>query len=278
MWQSILRNYLWSAVKSAATSSVRGEQANAQASRPCDVGIVFALSQESGRLVDRLGKVSTTHAHGFVARDGFLNDKRIVIVEAGAGREAAARATDALIVAHRPKLVISAGFAGGLRAGIAKGHFVMPDCVQNNAGKRLSIDLKLDRSTQPTIHVGPLLTVDRIISTPAEKRSLHERTGAIAVDMESFAVAETCQTLTTPFLSVRVVSDTVNDRLPPEIGRLITKPTRVRQVGFALGAMLRRPSVAKDLVKLQQSALDLSDRLAKFLVDLLNQIPPTVTP
>jgi adenosylhomocysteine nucleosidase len=279
MWQSILRNYLWSAVKSAATSSVRGEQANAQASqRSCDVGIVFALSQESNRLFDRLSGVSTTHGHGFVARDGRLNDRRIIIVEAGAGREAAARATDALIVAHRPKLVISAGFAGGLRDDIAKGHFVMADSVQSEAGQRLSIDLRLDRSAQPAIHVGPLITVDRIISSPAEKRSLHQQTGAIAVDMESFAVAETCQTLATPFLSVRIVSDTVTDKLPPEIGRLITKPTRVRQVGFALGAMLRRPSVAKDLVKLQQSALDLSDRLAKFLVELLNQIPPTATP
>lgn len=276
MWQSILRNYVWGAVKSAATSAAKGDKQAADApQKPCDVGIVFALSQESGCFVDRLSGVSTTHGHGFVARDGRLSDKRMIVIESGVGREAADRATEALIVAHRPRLVISAGFAGGLKDDILKGHVVMADSVQSESGKRWSIDFRLDQSAFSGVHVGPLVTVDRIVGTSSEKRKLHDCTRAIAVDMESIAVAEKCRELSTPFMSVRIVSDGVKDELPRELSRLITKPTRVRQVGFALGAMLRRPSVAKDLVKLQQSALDLSERLAKFLSTLLSQLPPS---
>jgi adenosylhomocysteine nucleosidase len=279
MWQSILRGYLWSAVKSVAMAAPGGKSGSSAsgAGKRCDVGLVFALSQEASCFVDRIERVSTIRGHGFVARSGLLNARSIVAIESGAGRDAAAKATDALIVAHRPKLVISAGFAGGLAKGIEKRHFVIADSVRQEHGSRLTIDLAIDRTPQPAIHVGPMVTVDRIVGTSREKRQLYEHTGAIAVDMESAAVAEVCRNYATPFMSIRIVSDGANDELPREISRLITKPSRVRQVGFALGAMLRRPSVARDLYQLQQSATDLSERLAKFLVEMLDQLPPGQT-
>lgn len=273
MWQSILRSYFWGAAKSAAVSAASEAATAPPDASPCDVGIAFALSQESGCFVDRLSHVRTIRGNGFVARDGRLRDKRIVVIESGAGREAAGKATDALIVAHRPKLVISAGFAGGLTEQVARRHIVIADSVQQETGPRLLLDLTIDRTPQPAVHIGPLVTVDRIVGTSAEKRQLHEQTGAIAVEMESAAVAETCRTYAVPFMSIRIVSDGVQDELPREIGRMITRPTRVRQIGFALGAIMQRPSVANDLLALKQSALDLSERLARFLDAMLGQIP-----
>jgi adenosylhomocysteine nucleosidase len=278
MWQSILRSYLWETVKQAATEAAR-PQADAEVESDAKygddraIGVVFALSQESSCFVDRLSDVSTIHAQGFVVHHGWLNNQRVVVVNSGPGSAAAARVTDALIVAHRPKLVISTGFAGGLAKGLEKGHIVIADSVQREQGPRLLIDLTIDRSPQPAMHIGPTVTVDRIVATARGKQQLYEQTGAIAVDMESAAVADTCRTYATPFMAIRIVSDSVQDELPREVSRLINKPTRVRQIGFALGAMLQRPSLAKDLLALKQSALDLSERLAKFLDDMLGQIP-----
>jgi adenosylhomocysteine nucleosidase len=278
MWQTFLRNWLWGAVTSAAKGAATGGQKKSDsAAKPCDVGVVFALSQEAGCFVDRLSRVTTTRGHGFVARDGWLRDKRIVVVEAGAGQAAAARATDALIVAHHPRLVISAGFAGGLQAGIERGHIVMADGVLIESGDRLTIDLRLDRSAQPSLHIGPLLTVDRIIRTSAEKHTLHGRSGAVAVDMESFAVAQTCRTLGTPFVAIRIVSDGVDDQLPREVDALVRKKSVAGRLGVAFAAITRRPSTMKDLWKLKQTALVHSERLAKFLASLIGQLPSSPT-
>ena len=274
MWQSILRNWLWGAVTSAAKNGAKhGAKTADRSVGPCDLGIVFALKQEAGCFIDRLSAVTTTHGHGFVARQGSLGEKRIVVVQAGAGRPAASRATDALIVAHHPRLVISAGFAGGLKTGIERGHIVMADTILGESGERLAIDLKLDRTAQVSLHIGPLLTVDRIVRTSADKRALHERTGAIAVDMESLAVAEVCRTFTTPFLAIRIVSDSVNDQLPREIDSLVRKKSAAGRMGIALAAFAKRPSVVKDLLKLKENALMHSEQLAKFLSAIVKQLP-----
>ena len=50
-----------------------------------------------------------------------LAGRRVTIVQAGAGRLAAARGTQALIRGHRPAWVISAGFAGALQPELRRG-------------------------------------------------------------------------------------------------------------------------------------------------------------
>ena len=79
-----------------------------------DFGIVFALPIESGCFVDTLSQVRVTRGDGFFARQGRRGNREIVLVESGAGEDRAARAAHALIDAYRPRLVVSAGFAGGL--------------------------------------------------------------------------------------------------------------------------------------------------------------------
>jgi hypothetical protein len=47
----------------------------------------------------------------------------------------------------------------------------------------------------------------------------------------------------------------------------------VRKIGAAAGSMLRRPSAAKDLWKLRESAITAADRLSKYLVGVIQQLP-----
>ncbi len=161
------------------------------ANMPCDVGIVFALSAESGGTEDLLSDTVTTKGEGFIAHSGLLAGRRVVIMLAGAGRAAAVRGTQALVRGHKPAWIISAGFAGGLQSQLRRGDIVMADEILDISGRRLSIDLKTESTA--TVHVGRLLTVDRIIRTPAEKASLGKEHAAMAVDMESWAVGEVCR-------------------------------------------------------------------------------------
>jgi len=243
--------------------------------KPCDLGAVFALAIESGGLEDLLDDATTTRGHGFVVRQGKLRDRQVALIRSGAGRQAAARATEALIEGHRPGLVLSAGFAGGLNSDLKRHDILMVDHVVDPAGEQFSIDLKVDPTSLSQVsgvHVGRLLTVDNVIRLPDEKRSLGRRYNALAVDMETFAVAEVCRRRQVRLLAVRVINDTVDEELPPDVERLLTQKTGPARLGAAAGAAWRRPASIKDMWKLKENALLASDRLARFVTQMIEQL------
>jgi adenosylhomocysteine nucleosidase len=239
----------------------------------CDVAFIFALGIESGDLVDRLQNAEhSRHAHG-TEHAGKLAGREVVIVESGMGAKAAARATAEVIKFYQPKWVVSAGFAGALDDKLRRGHIVMAEEVADLSGQKLAVGLKLDPATLAKgLHVGRLLTVGDIIRQPAERRRLATEHGAIACDMETFAVAQTCQQHGVRLLSVRVISDAVDDELPPEIEHLLAQKTLAAKLGAAAGAVFKRLGAAKDLWQLREDALKASDRLAKFLVGVMEQL------
>jgi adenosylhomocysteine nucleosidase len=241
---------------------------------PCDAAIIFALGIESGGLVDKLANAETSrHAHG-TERAGKLAGREVVIVESGVGA-AAARAATAAIKFYQPRWVISAGFAGALCEPLRRGHILMADEVANLAGERLPVGRKLDPqwvAATKGLHVGRLLSVNDVVRQPAQRQALAAEHGALACDLETFAVAAACRELHTPLLSVRIISDAVDDELPPEIGHLLSQRTLARQIGAAAGAVFKRFGAAQDLWQLREDALKASDRLAKFLTLLIAQL------
>jgi adenosylhomocysteine nucleosidase len=242
---------------------------------PCHVGVIFAMGIEAGPFEQRLTGKINIQGSKFTARQGSLKGRGIVVVHSDVGRENAARATETLIAGHKPKWIISAGLAGGLQPQAKRGDIVMADAILDDVGQRLAIDLNISpeqRAAMPGLHVGPLLTVDHIIFKADKKRELGKRHGAIAVDMETWGVAEVCRREKQRFLSVRVISDAVDEELPAEIERLVKKKGTARKIGAAAGSILRRPSTVKDLWRFRETALQCSERLAKFLEGVIEQL------
>ena len=235
MWQSLLRNYLMGqaqqrmrqAAMQAAGDAMKGVGTAEEQGPPkrepeiCHVGLVFALPIEAGGFVDKLAGGIKTAGAGFVAREGGLAGRRMVAIESGAGCEHAAQATEALILGHRPQWIISAGFAGGLDERLKQGDILMADSIVAPDGRILAIAFKMPPG--PHLHVGRLLTVERVIADPAEKRSLGKQHAALAVDMETLAVADVCSREKVRFLSVRVIIDEVDRTLPRDIDLLVKK-------------------------------------------------------
>jgi adenosylhomocysteine nucleosidase len=245
--------------------------------RPCDVGLVFALPIEMGGWEDLLEGVVSTHARDCLVRQGGYRGRSIAMVCSDAGQQAAVRATQALIAGHRPRWVISAGFAGGLRADVRRGDIVMADRVSDISGRGLAIDLKVDpQAVAQTagLHVGRILTMDKIVVRPEEKRALGEAHDALCVDMESWAVGEVCRQDKVRFMAIRVISDGVDDELPREIDNLLVQKSRAGTWGAVAGALWRRPSSLKDMLRLKRDALANSDRLARFLGQVVVQLTP----
>ena len=236
--------------------------------KPCDLGFVFALGIESGGLEDILEGLTFSNGGGFAVREGMLGGRRVVMILSEAGRRNAARATEILIEAHRPSRVVSAGLAGGLSPDMKRNEILAADRLLSIDGGDISVVIPpalAEAAERSGVHRGALLTVERMVRLPGDKKKLFEQYAATAVDMETFAVAETCRRLEIPFTSLRVINDTANDELPGDIEKLLEQKSGAARAGAALGAIWRRPASAKDMYQLRENALVASDRLAKFI-------------
>jgi len=236
-----------------------------------DIGIACALKIELAPLLSRCLTLNKYTGGDFVFRGGHYEDARIAVVESGPGFARARRATEALIEAHTPTWVLSCGFSGALQPELKLGHIVMANGISDTHGQHFPLDLEIPGSLPQGVHVGRLLTADAIVRTAEEKRTLGEAHDALAVDLESLAVAQVCRDRQVRFMAVRVISDDMDTDLPPEI-HSVMGPTTTRRVGAALGALWKRPSSHKDLWKLRETANHAADRLAQFLDGVIEQL------
>jgi adenosylhomocysteine nucleosidase len=262
--------------------------------KSCHTAAVFALGAEAGGLEDLLTGVVTVRGHGFSAKEGGLNKRRVVVVRSAAGRDNAAAAVETVIDGHRPQWIISAGFAGGLDPALKRNAILLADQVADENGGWMKIsnsplplgegsgvrdDLQ-ENSPHPNplpkgegITTGKLLTLDRVLRAPEEKKSLFAKHGAAAADMETFAAAEVCKRRNIPMLAVRIILDAAEDTLPSDIERLLRQRSESARWGAALMTVIRRPRSLKDLWALKERSLVASDKLAKFLAERIAALP-----
>lgn len=275
------------ALRQALSESMRGQHPKSDWAAPDDaqcgvpemtvrVGIVVALPSEADPLRKRMEDCTELAGNGFSAYTGRIGGCPTALIAAGPGEESARRAASALLLGHRPRYVLAAGFAGGLVPELQRYDIFVPDVLLHPSGKTLRLDLSADRGRDaPAYHggrswkTGPLLTVPRVIREPEEKRRLAAEFGAWAVDMETFAVAEVCRAAKVPMLAVRVITDGHEDRLSKEVEYLLEKRHIAQQLGFAAGAILRRWATLKELWRTYECSVKAGDRLADFLAAIL---------
>ena len=177
---------------------------------------------------------------------------RVAWCVGGAGSAAAARAARMLSAGHRPRLIVSAGFAGALDPAIPRGATVRPARVVT-AGTSPPLPL---HGSGPGGGQGPtIVTVADVVTTAAAKRALAAASGAQVVDMETHAVAQVAIAAGLPCAAVRVISDAAEEDLPREVAALARPQSALRRLGVALGAVGRRPRAALDLWRLYEHAV-----------------------
>jgi adenosylhomocysteine nucleosidase len=134
-------------------------------------------------------------------------------VAIGGGTTEGAQSAADLLMAEGASALISLGLAGGLYPGLRPGVLIVPTAVI--AGDdRHATDADLSRMLGGVTD-DVVLGADTVISSAAEKRSLHQRTGATAADLESGAVARVAATQGVPFAVLRAICDPAERGLPP---------------------------------------------------------------
>jgi adenosylhomocysteine nucleosidase len=236
-----------------------------------DIGIVSALPIELGQFLDRCERIKHYKGNDLVFRGGRYDGIRIVVAESGMGFARARKATRALVDAHQPKWILSSGFSGALLPEMKIGQIVMANEIVDQHGQQKDIDLSLESDPASGLYVGRILTADELVRTVEEKHQLHEKHEAIAVDMESLAVAQVAAESKTGFMAVRVISDDMSADLPSEILSILGDTGAVR-IGAALTSIVKRPESFKDMMHLRSSAQAAAKSLATFLDGVVHQL------
>lgn len=163
-----------------------------------------------------------------VHRRLLLDGHAVLLVESGIGMVNAAGAATSAITssAELPDVVISAGSAGGVGGEVRVGDVVVGTEYVNTDADARAFGYELGQSPgMParygadealvaaaesdglTVHRGLLISGDTFVDAERVERVRRDFPGALATDMESLAIAQTCHVFGVPFVSIRGISD-----------------------------------------------------------------------
>lgn len=173
------------------------------------IGVVTGLASEAAVLSDQPGLAVLCNGPG------------------PAPAEAAARS----LLAQGARALVSAGICGALDPVLTPGAVVLPSRVVERADPARSwlVDpvwhaaVMAAAPADAGFATGALLGSDRAVASVAGKQHLAGRTGTVAVDMESHAVARVAEEAGVPLLVLRTVADTAADALPAWVFGLLNR-------------------------------------------------------
>jgi adenosylhomocysteine nucleosidase len=192
-------------------------------------------------------------ARAFQKVAGERGNLKVILV--GMGKRNAERAIRAALAKERPQLVLTCGFAGGLRPELVIGTVVFAADPETGLEPAL-----LAAGARPAhFHCA-----DGVVATAEQKRALWEATGADAVEMESEIICAVCREQNIPSATVRVILDTADKDLPLDFNQLMTADQKMSYGKLAL-ALAKSPGKIGALVRLQPQIREAAGKLADVL-------------
>ena len=202
---------------------------------------------------------------GLKAEARLANPLGFVLAGGANAAEAAARLADEGATA-----LLSFGLAGGLSEAVPPGTLIIPGVILSG-GARFATDPAL------TAWLGgqtcDTLAAERLtVATAEDKRALHRRTGATAVDLESGAVAEIAHGRGMAFAALRCVCDGVDTDLPAAAMVALSAKGAI-MIERVLFSLLEQPRQIGALIRLSRQAACARASLAKRVATLAAGAP-----
>lgn len=223
------------------------------------IGLVVALPSEARALIGRRG---WQHTKGYLFHRSHLDNRtRLIVVRSGLGMENTFLASRWLIAKGATALGVS-GVSGGLDPELKPGDLVLADSIiqENGNGCRqvwevnskfMEIAYAALTAKGIPVYRGPIITVQKAALSARNKQTLFKKTQALAVDMESAAVAETAKKASIPFFALRAVCDAATRSIPIEIFGCLNRAGRVR-LFHLFRTLLLKPSLVSDLLRMKR--------------------------
>jgi hypothetical protein len=213
---------------------------------PARTVVCFPLKEEAAPFRDRAARLVSAQ-----------------VVLTGIGPANSRRSLEGALAQGAVGLVLTCGFAGGLRPDLAIGTVLFETDVP-----WLAAALRAAGAGAARFHCAR-----RIAVTAAEKQQLRQSTGADAVEMESACVHELCRQRGIACATVRAISDTANEDLPLDFNRL-SRPDLSLDYGKLAWAIACAPQRIAGLLRLQAHCKRAAVQLAVVIEAILRQHPP----
>ena len=200
------------------------------------IGIIGAMQVEVDTLMSAMQDVAIETIASTKFFSGKLGNKQVVVVCCGIGKVNAAMTASFLISKYAVEMIVNIGVAGGLLSSLGVGDIVVSShCVQYdyqadlvNSPTQHNLDrlyltyLPCDQVLVQQLHaavtatnsrctVGTVATGDKFVADKTEADEIHRKFGAIAIEMESGAIAQVCTLSKVRFATLRTISDSAND-------------------------------------------------------------------
>ena len=209
------------------------------------IAIFCAIPQEVQPFRELLSLKEEPQSGSFLCFTGSYADKTIALALTGIGKAHAAAATQYVIDRYKPETILSCGSAGGLDERCRIGDiiiasrtlqhdygFLLPEGFvhfglhlrQKNRKRKFFTAFEADphllKSARKLVKAwndsskvfsGPLVTGDQTIFSAESRALLSGQFEALAVDMESAAIAQICKINMVPFLAIRSISDLADE-------------------------------------------------------------------
>lgn len=193
------------------------------------IAVISAMRKELDLMLPMLRDVTEYNADGLKIWEGEIGGHEIVLTQCGIGKVNAAINTYKVLTRFNPNLLINTGVAGGTSLRTEIGDVLVADYVAYHdvwcgpgtepgqadgfdvfmqCDSRI-IDIAYQELSGNRLQVGLICSGDKFISEKYEvDEILKIFPEAIAVDMESAAIAQVCSMKNTKFNIIRVISDT----------------------------------------------------------------------
>ena len=192
------------------------------------IGIIVAMDKELVQLKSLLDDSTVERRNNKDVILGRIGDKDIVLQKCGIGKVNSAIGTVEMINNYRPDIVVSTGVAGGaddrmdVTDIVVGAEYCYHDAycgAECRFGQIMGmpavfpspkdlVDKAVAACDGKAVHTGLIVSGEWFVNTQNKMRAIIARfPKAVAVDMESCSIAQTCHIYGVPFISFRVNSD-----------------------------------------------------------------------
>ncbi len=229
------------------------------------IAITFALPTESSSLVRRLARRNVRRQGKGKIIAGQLGQNDVEIVHTGVGAKIAETRLHDYLNAQSPAWLISSGFAGAARGNYRVGDLVL---AQNYSDSDL-LEQARRLLRQQNVHAAKIFTAPAMVDSLAEREELWQRHEAVAIDMETEAIARVCADRQLRMLSIRVLSDTPRHPFPLPGDILFDLERQRTPAGPLLRHLLVHPGAIPRLLRFSRQIGKARRALTDALVQLL---------
>jgi adenosylhomocysteine nucleosidase len=179
------------------------------------IAFVCAMPMELSPLVKKLS-LHKTEIDGVEVHRGTLDGREVVAIVTGMGTKLATEATERLLDATLVERVVVVGITGAVENETPIGTLILPEVVVNSATGR---EYRPQRMGDGEPH-GKMWTGDELLTDPDVIAGLRAQ-GVVSLDMETAAIADSCERRGIPWSVFRVISDRATDgSIDEEVFRL----------------------------------------------------------